>query len=204
MRTAPGVSRARPIAFRRVRMERRPRSTAGDIQPDGCGKRPMLKIENLHATVDGKAILKGISLDLNPGEIHAIMGPNGSGKSTLAYVLAGRPGYEVTEGSVTLTPPSPAEPAAFYPAPEGGARSSPASTGEEDRPARARAARAGRAGHVPRLPISGRDSRASPTSSSCAPRSTPSAARAARRSFRRAISCGSRASRPTRSASTWR
>ena len=62
----------------------------------------MLKIENLHATVDGKAILNGISLALNPGEIHAIMGPNGSGKSTLAYVLAGRPGYEVTQGSVTL------------------------------------------------------------------------------------------------------
>jgi Fe-S cluster assembly ATP-binding protein len=62
----------------------------------------MLKIDNLHATVDGKPILRGISLTLNPGEIHAIMGPNGSGKSTLAYVLAGRPGYEVTEGSVTL------------------------------------------------------------------------------------------------------
>jgi Fe-S cluster assembly ATP-binding protein len=62
----------------------------------------VLRIENLHATVDGKAILNGISLALNPGEIHAIMGPNGSGKSTLAYVLAGRPGYEVTEGSVTL------------------------------------------------------------------------------------------------------
>jgi len=62
----------------------------------------MLKIENLHATVDGKPILKGISLNLKPGEIHAIMGPNGSGKSTLAYVLAGRPGYEVTEGAVTL------------------------------------------------------------------------------------------------------
>ena len=62
----------------------------------------MLRIENLHANVDGKAILKGISLALNPGEIHAIMGPNGSGKSTLAYVLAGRPGYEVTQGSVTL------------------------------------------------------------------------------------------------------
>jgi Fe-S cluster assembly ATP-binding protein len=62
----------------------------------------MLKIENLHATVDGKAILNGISLELRPGEIHAIMGPNGSGKSTLAYVLAGRPGYEVTEGTMTL------------------------------------------------------------------------------------------------------
>lgn len=62
----------------------------------------MLKIENLHATVDGKEILKGISLELNPGEIHAIMGPNGSGKSTLSYVLAGRPGYEVTGGSATF------------------------------------------------------------------------------------------------------
>jgi Fe-S cluster assembly ATP-binding protein len=62
----------------------------------------MLKIENLHAEVDGKPILKGLTLALNPGEIHAIMGPNGAGKSTLSYVLGGRPGYAVTEGSVTF------------------------------------------------------------------------------------------------------
>ena len=62
----------------------------------------MLKIENLHATVADKPILNGLTLAVPTGEIHAIMGPNGSGKSTLAYVLGGRPGYEVTEGSVTL------------------------------------------------------------------------------------------------------
>jgi len=62
----------------------------------------MLKIDNLSATVDGKTILNGISLEVPDGEIHAIMGPNGSGKSTLSYVLAGRDGYEVTGGSATF------------------------------------------------------------------------------------------------------
>jgi Fe-S cluster assembly ATP-binding protein len=61
----------------------------------------MLSIDNLHVTVDGKEILKGITLQVNPGEVHAIMGPNGSGKSTLANILAGRDGYEITAGSVT-------------------------------------------------------------------------------------------------------
>ncbi len=62
----------------------------------------MLKIENLHATVGGREVLKGLSLEIEPGTVHAIMGPNGSGKSTLSYVLAGRDGYEVTSGSVTF------------------------------------------------------------------------------------------------------
>lgn len=62
----------------------------------------MLSIKNLQAEIDGKAILKGINLDVKPGEVHAIMGPNGSGKSTLASVLAGREEYEVTGGSVNF------------------------------------------------------------------------------------------------------
>jgi Fe-S cluster assembly ATP-binding protein len=64
----------------------------------------MLEISNLSATVADKPILKGLSLCVGTGEIHAIMGPNGAGKSTLAYVLGGRPGYEVTGGSVSFTP----------------------------------------------------------------------------------------------------
>ncbi|MDQ3524502.1 MAG: Fe-S cluster assembly ATPase SufC [Chloroflexota bacterium] len=61
---------------------------------------PMFEIENLHASIEDKEILKGVDLTINKGEIHALMGPNGSGKSTLANVLAGHPSYEVTEGSI--------------------------------------------------------------------------------------------------------
>ena len=63
---------------------------------------PLLEIKNLHVEIDGKEILKGLDLVVEPGEVHAIMGPNGSGKSTLAYVLAGKPDYEPTAGEVLL------------------------------------------------------------------------------------------------------
>ena len=62
----------------------------------------MLTVKDLHASVEGKEILKGINLQVNPGEVHAIMGPNGSGKSTLASVIAGNEDYEVSSGEITL------------------------------------------------------------------------------------------------------
>ena len=84
----------------------------------------MLRIENLYATVADKPILNGVSLDVPAGEVHAIMGPNGSGKSTLAYVLAGRPGYEVTEGTVTFSRLFPGEGRGPVPSEKGDAAAS--------------------------------------------------------------------------------
>jgi Fe-S cluster assembly ATP-binding protein len=63
----------------------------------------MLSIKNLHASVEEKNILKGLGLEVKPGEVHAIMGPNGAGKSTMGYVISGRGGYTVEQGEVTLT-----------------------------------------------------------------------------------------------------
>ena len=62
----------------------------------------MLEIKNLHASIEGKDILKGLNLTMNKGEVHAIMGPNGSGKSTLSYILAGKEDYEITQGDILL------------------------------------------------------------------------------------------------------
>ena len=99
-----------------------------------------LEIRNLHVTAEGKEILKGVSLDVETGQIHALMGPNGSGKSTLANAIMGHPSLEVTEGTITFK----------------GEDITEASPDERSRD-----------GPVHGLPVPGRDSRASPSPSTC-------------------------------------
>ena len=77
-------------------------TSTGEATAQDAYQGPTLQIENLHVTVASREIIHGIDLTVNKGQVHAILGPNGSGKSTLAYALMGRPGYDVTEGTVTL------------------------------------------------------------------------------------------------------
>ena len=111
----------------------------------------MLQIDNLHADVAGKPILKGLSLSVNAGEVHAIMGPNGAGKSTLGYVLGGRPGYEVTGGSVTFAPPKSAR-AELVEAPSFSSPSTPSSEAK-DGPSTTSSGRAGIVGNAQGLDL---------------------------------------------------